>query len=173
MAGTPAVQSSVLGSVPGTKSHSPFPAHSVYPCPACRLGQIQTLPLMEAMACNTCRHMFTVNVERQRLLLADRTPALAWHWNGKNWTGAHVEGRQLTWLYWLSAAAFLLLPPMLIGVSAYMVSAEGGLPRFSLVWAGLALLLHGALIGRSLLGFYRLPLGIFLRAVWQKWSRST
>ncbi|MBF2001803.1 MAG: hypothetical protein IGS50_06325 [Synechococcales cyanobacterium C42_A2020_086] len=156
-----------------TQSHSPFSTQSVYPCPACRLGQIQALPLMEAMACDTCRHIFTTNVERQRLLLADRTPALAWHWNGKNWTGAHVEGRRLSWLYWLSAAAFLLLPPMLIGVSAYMVSAEGELPRFSLVWAGLALLLHGALIGRSLLGFYRLPLGIFLRAIRRKWSRST
>lgn len=144
-----------------------FDEQGVYPCPACRLGQIQALALMDAMACNTCQHIFTANLEKQWLLMADRSPPLVWHWNGRNWTGAHVEGVQLGWKYWLSAAAFVLLPPTLIGLSAYALVTESNAspPLLSIVWMGLTFLLHLALIGRSVIGFYRFPLGTFFSVI--------
>ncbi|NJO39185.1 MAG: hypothetical protein HC769_22465 [Cyanobacteria bacterium CRU_2_1] len=144
-----------------------FNEQGVYPCPACRLGQIQALSLMDAMACNTCRHIFTANLQRQWLLMVDRSPPLVWHWNGRNWTGAHVEGVKLGWRYWLSAVAFVLLPPTLIGVSAYaLVTASGASPPLlSIVWTGLTFLLHLALIGRSIIGFYRFPVRTYFSTV--------
>ncbi|NJP08143.1 MAG: hypothetical protein HC866_00630 [Leptolyngbyaceae cyanobacterium RU_5_1] len=139
-----------------------FHEQGVYPCPACRLGQIQALSLMDAMACNACRHIFTANLERQWLLMVDRSPPLVWHWNGRNWTGAHVEGVKLGWRYWLNAVAFVLLPPVLIGLSAYIVTDSGApLPLLSIVWTGLTFLFHLALIGRSVIGFYRFPVGTY------------
>lgn len=146
-----------------------FNEQEVYPCPACRLGQIQALSLMDAMACNTCRHVFTANPERQRLLMVDRTPPLVWYWNGRNWIGAHAEGVKLGWKYWLSALAFVLLPPGLIGLSAYALVAPGASPPLlSVVWTGLTFLLHLALIGRSIIGFYRFPMGTFFSVMGRK-----
>jgi hypothetical protein len=147
-----------------------FNEQGFYPCPACRLGQIQALPLMDAMACNACRHIFTANLEKQRLLMVDRSPLLVWHWNGRNWTGAHVEGVKLNWRYWLIAIAFVLLPPTLIGVSAYALVTESGAspPLLSIVWTALTFLLHLALIGRSIIGFYRFPVGTYFSVMGRK-----
>jgi hypothetical protein len=145
-----------------------FNGQGVYPCPACHLGQIQALSMMDAMACNTCRHIFTVNLEKQRLLMVDRSPPLVWHWNGRNWTGAHVQGVKLGWGYVLSAIAFVLLPPSLIGLSAWITAAGGSLSPISIVWTGLTFLLHLALIGRLLLGFYQFPVRTYFSVMGRK-----
>lgn len=147
-----------------------FNQQGVYPCPACRLGQIQALSLMDAMACNACRHIFTTNLEKQWLLMVDRTPPIVWHWTGKHWIGAQAEGVQLGWGFWLSAVAFVLLPPTLIGVSACAVASTPGtsFPLFSIGWAGLTFLLHLALVGRSVVGFYRFPIGTFFSVMRRK-----
>jgi hypothetical protein len=142
--------------------------HGVYPCPGCRLGQIQAMSMMDAMACNTCRHIFTVNLERQRLLMVDRSPPLIWHWNGRNWTGAHVQGVKLDWKYWLSAIAFVLLPTALIGLSASVTATGDSLSPISIVWTGLTFLLHLALIGRLLLGFYQFPVRTYFSVMGRK-----
>jgi len=48
---------------------------------------------MDAMACDFCSHILA------NLKAADqdasRQPPLIWHWNGRNWTGAHLEGVDL------------------------------------------------------------------------------
>ncbi|MGB8701591.1 MAG: hypothetical protein WCD18_19425 [Thermosynechococcaceae cyanobacterium] len=148
---------SIDASIPG------FNEQGVYPCPACRLGQIQALPLMDAMACNACRHIFTANPKRQQLLMVDCSPPLVWHWNGINWTGTYAEGIQLGWKYWLSALAFVLLPPTLIGLSAYIFIAHSNtsIPLLSLVWMGLTFLLHLTLVGCSVIGFYGFLVGTY------------
>ncbi|MBD0269899.1 MAG: hypothetical protein ICV77_16605, partial [Cyanobacteria bacterium Co-bin8] len=38
---------------------------STYLCPVCRHGQIEAMTLMDAFACNFCRHIFEVNLEQQ------------------------------------------------------------------------------------------------------------
>ncbi|MDP8935092.1 MAG: hypothetical protein M3N42_13370, partial [Cyanobacteriota bacterium] len=54
------------------KSTRPFNDQDTYPCPVCRTGQISTMPMMDALACNFCQHIFTASVERQSLQMADR-----------------------------------------------------------------------------------------------------
>jgi hypothetical protein len=156
----------LIGSV--STSAQDFNDQGTYPCPACRLGQIQALSMMEAMACNTCRHIFTANLERQRLLTVDRSPPLVWHWNGRNWIGAHVQGVHLDWKYGLSAIAFVLLPPALIGLSALATAADDSLSPISIVWTGLTFLLHLALVGRLLLGFYQFPVRTYFSVIGRK-----
>ncbi|MEK0189590.1 hypothetical protein WMG39_32810, partial [Microcoleus anatoxicus PTRS2] len=54
------------------KSTRPFHPEDTYPCPVCRTGEISPMPMMEALACNFCQHIFTGNEERQMLKMADR-----------------------------------------------------------------------------------------------------
>lgn len=142
----------------------------VYPCPVCRLGQIQTMSLMDVMACNTCRHIFTLNLETQRLSTVDYSSPLVWHWNGRNWTGTHVQGMKLGWEYWLIAVIFVVSPPTLIGLLTYVSVKHSGIypPLFSMFWLGLTFLLHSSLVGLSLIGFYRFPIGTYLRVLGRK-----
>ena len=133
-------------SIPNPKSKMVSVSHlsyqGIYPCPVCRLGQIEALPLMEAMACDFCRHIFTANPERQQLKLVSRQPPLIWRWNGRNWTAAHLEGVELGWGYWIAAAALVLLPPSLIGLTVYAFPPTPGtlsiLVSIHLDWANLA-----------------------------------
>ena len=146
-----------------------FNYQGTYPCPVCRLGQIKALALMDAMACDSCRHIFNGYIEKQRLFLADRQPTQIWCWNGRTWVGAHAEGVKLGWGYLLIAAAFVLLPPTLIGLSAYFLlettdRAESWLPG---VWTGLTFLSHLGIIGCAVVGFYQFSIGITLKVMRQ------
>lgn len=137
----------------------------VYPCPICRLGQIQTMPLMDAMACHSCRHIFTPDLDRQLLKMTDRQPPMTWRWNGKTWIGGHLEGVEWGWGTWILAVAFIVLPPTLIGLAAYTFPPTPGsrLSWFPLAWTGLTFLSHFGIIGWLLMEFYQFPLGVYLR----------
>jgi hypothetical protein len=140
---------------------------SNYPCPVCRLGRIQAMSLMDVMACNTCRHMFALNVEKHCLSTVDYTSPLIWYWNGRNWIGDHVKGMKLGWDFWLISVIFVILPPTLIGLLTYVSVKHSGdaPPLFSLAWLGLTFLLHLSLVGLSIVGFYRFPVGSYFRAL--------
>ncbi len=142
----------------------------VYPCPVCRLGQLQAMSLMDAMACESCRHIFTLDLERQLLKMPDRQPPLIWGWNGRNWTGAHLEGVEWGWTYWLLAMAFVIFPPTLIGLAAYTFPPEPGstLSWLPIAWTGLTFLLHLAIIGWLVMEFYQFPVRVYLRVRWQQ-----
>ena len=146
-----------------------FNSNGTYPCPVCRLGQIKALPLMDAMACDSCRHIFTVALEKQRLFMADRQPTLIWCWNGRTWVGAHTEGVKLGWSYLLIAAAFVLLPPTLIGLSTYFLLKTPGTSKswLPVVWTGLAFLCHLAIVGSAIVGFYQFSIGTYLKVMQQ------
>ncbi len=152
-----------------TKSASCFSFQGVYPCPVCRLGQLKALPLMDAMACHFCSNIFTANLEKQLLKMPSRQPPLIWHWNGRNWTGAHLEGVELGWGYWLAALALVLIPTTLIGLTIYILPPTPGTPLFWLpyVWTGLAFLSHLAIIGWLVIEFYQFPIAAYLRAMRQ------
>lgn len=152
-----------------TKKTSCFSYQEVYPCPICRLGQIQALPLMDAMACNFCNHIFTADLEKQQLKMPSRQPPLIWRWNGRKWTGAHLEGVELSWGYWLAAVALVLLPTTLIGLTAYAFPPNAGVPLSWLptVWTGLTFLSHLAIIGWLVIEFYQFPVEAYLRGVRQ------
>lgn len=140
-----------------------------YPCPVCRVGEISGMPLMDAMACNFCRHIFTVNLPRQQLVMADRQPPLIWHWDGKKWIGAHLEGVEFGWNYLLLAIAFIAVPPTLTGLSAYYFPPVPGSPLswLPLAWTGLTFLSHLIVVGWLVIEFYQLPVGLLLSVMGQ------
>lgn len=152
-----------------TNKVTDFNYQGTYPCPVCRLGQIEALPLMDAMACNSCRHIFTATLEKQRLFMADRQPSSIWWWNGRTWVGTHVEGMKLGWGYLLIAATFVLLPPTLIGLSAYFLLETPGTSKSWVpgVWTGLTFLSHLGIIGCAVVGFYQFSIGAYLRVMRQ------
>lgn len=140
---------------------------TAYPCPVCRWGQIKPLPLMEAVACEFCQHIFTVDLETEVLRMADREPPLSWHWDGKLWTGAHLAGVEFNWFYGVAAVAFLILPTGIVGLGAYLFPPIPGSPLdwFPSLWVCLVFGSH-LLILLWLVGeFYQFPVGAYLRAI--------
>lgn len=148
----------------------PFNYLGVYPCPVCRLNQLQAMPLMDAMACDCCRHIFVADLDRQQLKMIDRHPPLTWHWTGKTWKGAHVEEVNWGWTYWIFALGFVVLPTSLIGIAVYTFPPEPNTPLSWLpfAWIGLTFLAHLVIIGWLVTEFYQFPVRIYLRAIIQK-----
>lgn len=148
------------------KSATYFSEHEVYPCPICRYGEISPLSLMDAMACNSCRHIFTTEVEKQQIKMADRQPPLIWRWNGRKWTEAHLEGVELGWAYWVGAIAFVIFPTTLLGLTAYVRPPVSGslLSWLPTVWTGLAFLLHLGIVLWLVIEFYEFPVQAYLSA---------
>lgn len=144
-----------------------------HPCPVCRFSQLQAMPLMEAMACDCCRHIFTADLERQLLKMADRHPPLTWHWNGKRWTGVHLDGVEWGVAYWLFAGIFVLLPTTIIGLAAYTFppSPDSALSWLPTAWTGLTLLSHLIIVGWLVMEFYQFPVRAYLRARQQQLLR--
>ncbi|NEQ23660.1 MAG: hypothetical protein F6K28_31850 [Microcoleus sp. SIO2G3] len=143
----------------------PFNYQGVYPCPVCRLNQLRAMPLMDAMACDCCRHIFTADLERQMIKMPARQPPLIWLWNGRNWTGAHLEGVEWGWTYWLFAIGFVVLPTTLIGLSAYTFPPASGsrLAWLPAAWTGLTFLCHLGIVGWLVIEFYQFPVWAYLR----------
>ena len=152
------------------KSASTFDYQGVYPCPVCRLGELNALALMDAMACSFCSQIFTANLEKQELKMPSRQPPLVWRWDGRNWTGAHLEGVELGWGYWLAAGAFVFIPPTLIGLATYAFPPTPDTPLSWLpyVWTGLGFLSHLGIMGWLAIEFYQFPVETYLRVIRQR-----
>lgn len=150
-----------------------FHYQGIYPCPVCRVGKVSHMPLMEAMACDFCQQIFTVNLEQQQLAMPSRQPPLVWRWNGFNWTEAHLEGVEFGWGYVLAAVGFILLPTTLIGVIAYNFPPNPDVPLswVPYVWTGLTFLSHLLIIVWLLIEIYQIPIRAYLRAVQQRLLR--
>ena len=144
----------------------PFHYQGTYPCPVCRLNQLKAMPLMDAMACDCCRHIYIADLERQQLKMVDRQPPLTWNWNGKTWKGVHLEGLEFGWTYWFFALALVMFPTSIIGLAAYLFppEPESTLSWLPLAWTGLTFLSHLAIIGWLVTEFYQFPIRIYLRA---------
>jgi hypothetical protein len=147
-----------------------FEPHGIYPCPVCRVGKINHMPLMEAMSCEFCQEIFTFNIEQQQLIMPSRQPPLMWRWNGFTWAEAQLEGVELGWGYVLAAAAFVIFPTFLIGIVAYNFppEAENIVTWLPYLWTCLTFLSHSTIILWLLVEIYQIPLGAYLRAV-QRW----
>lgn len=148
-----------------TSTHLDF--YGTYTCPVCRHGEITAIPLMEAFACNFCRHIFTANLEQQTLKMADSQLPLTWRWNGKTWTGGHREDNQLSWGYWIAGIAFVFLPTSIVGLVAYLFAPLPGsklawLPFF---WTIFTFFAHLTCLGWLVLEYYQFPLSLYLRAI--------
>ncbi|AFY50893.1 hypothetical protein Nos7524_5169 [Nostoc sp. PCC 7524] len=154
--------------MPRTKIFTqPFDPQGVYPCPVCRVGKISHIPLMEAMGCDFCHEIFTVNVEQQQLKMPSRQPPLIWRWNGFNWSEVQLEGVELGWGYGLAAITFILLPTFLIGIVAYYFppSSHDPITWLPYIWTILTFLSHLSIIIWIFIEVYQIPVSAYLRAM--------
>ncbi|GBF82576.1 hypothetical protein [Aphanothece sacrum] len=147
---------------------NPLNYHSSYTCPVCRHGEISTLPLMEAFACNFCHHIFTANLEKQSLTLVDSQLPLTWYWTGKSWQGMRSSS-QLKWFYQVGGIAFVVLPTSLVSLGVYVFPplTDSPLSWFPVFWIGLTFLSHLSCIVWLIIEYYQLPISLYFEAIRQ------
>jgi hypothetical protein len=143
-----------------------------YICPVCRHGQISTLPLMDAFACNFCRHIFTADLRNQTVRVEDSSQPVTWRWNGRGWQGAatHVDV-DLRIIIWLIGTALVTLPPGLIWLSSHTFPPMRGSAWywFPTVWVCLAFLSHFLFVAWLFVEHYQVPFYITCKIRLQDW----
>lgn len=145
----------------------------VYTCPICRHGQISALTLTDAFACNFCHHIFTANLDKQLLQVADSSQPMVWRWNGRAWKGVHQGDPELTLVLWLVGIALVTLPAFLVWLSAHTFPPEEG-SRWSWIptlWIGLTFFSHLAFVGWLIVEAYQFPFYAVLKVKLRQWLR--
>ncbi|MBD2461607.1 hypothetical protein H6G89_11150 [Oscillatoria sp. FACHB-1407] len=130
-----------------------------YICPICRHGQITGLTLMDAFACDFCRHIFTANLPEQSVQVVDSSQPMSWRWNGRNWQVAYQDDFNLTMMIWLIGVLLVGLPSAIVWLSAYTFPPLPGSPWawFPMVWVGCTFLVHLVLVLWVMAEHYQLP----------------
>ncbi len=151
-----------------------FSDDGAYPCPVCHHGQISAMPLMEALACNFCRHIFTLDAVTQHLTMADSSLALTWRWNGRGWRSVYQNDTAIGWGIVLGALAFVLLPTTLVALSAYIFPAEPQtfLSWLPLFWIGLTFVCHLLMVVSIAIESYQFPVFAYLNALKRNFLRN-
>ncbi|MGF1600788.1 MAG: hypothetical protein ACFCU8_02010 [Thermosynechococcaceae cyanobacterium] len=138
-----------------------------YPCPFCRQGQVQCLYLMEAFSCGLCDRVFSANLPHQSLTLETGagSRALRWYWSGDGWQSERQRASSPMLVLQLLTVAFALLPPLLIGVPAYLFPPlpSQDTVSFPVIWAILTGVIHVAMMLWLWLEYYQLPVWVILR----------
>ena len=152
---------------------SSFDYKGEYPCPLCRVGKITHLTLMEAMSCDFCHQIFSVDIEQQQIKMPSRQPPLIWNWNGFHWTEAQLEGVELGWGYVLAALAFIFIPTMFVGGIAYNFPPKSDMPLTWIpsIWTGFTFLCHFIIIFWLFIEIYQIPVMAYWRALQQRLMR--
>jgi hypothetical protein len=120
-----------------------------YDCPICRHGEIAPITLMDAYACNFCRHIFTANLMEQVLRVEDSATPMAWRWNGRAWRNVRwADGnRDLTTLVWVFCLGLMVLPPTIVWLPMQIFppleGSEGA--WFPLFWLVMTIVAHGVM----------------------------
>lgn len=129
-----------------------------YLCPICRHGQISAIALMDAFACDFCRHIFTANLREQTVRVEDSSQAITWRWNGRTWQAARHINLDLSITIWLVGAVLVLLPPALVWLSSHTFPPLPGTVWywFPTVWIGLTFVAHFLLVAWLLAEHYQL-----------------
>lgn len=142
-----------------------------YACPICRCGQIENLPLMDAFACNFCRHIFTPNLEAQTIRVEDSSQPMVWRWNGRSWQVARLIDHSISTLIWAIGTVLVILPSSLVGLSAYFFPPLEGSAwaSFPLIWLGLTMTSHFLMVSWLLLEHYQVPLYVSGKIRLQDW----
>lgn len=131
-----------------------------YICPVCRHGSITALTLMDAFACDFCRHIFTADLRNQSVRVEDSSQPMTWRWNGRTWKTTHQVDADLTIIIWLVGSALVILPPGLIWLSSHTFPPleSSGWSWFPSIWVGLTFFLHFFFVSWLLVEHYQLPL---------------
>lgn len=136
-----------------------------YTCPVCRHGEIEQLALMEAFACDFCRHIFEANFEQQTVRVVDSSQPMIWRWNGRGWRSRRILDEKLTVFLWLISAALVVLPVSMIGISFYIFPPLSGnrLAWIPMAWAFFTFLSHLMLVGWLLAEHYQPALYVMVK----------
>ena len=130
-----------------------------YLCPVCRHGQISALTLMDAFACDFCRHIFTANLQEQSVHVEDSSQPMTWRWTGRSWQAANQIDMDLTIVIWLVGVALVVLPPSLVWLSSHTFPPMAGSSWywFPTVWVSLAFFSHFSFVAWLLAEHYQVP----------------
>lgn len=149
---------------PKFSSNSPNERRSLnyqqtYQCPICRHGEIEALTLMDAFACNFCRHIFTANLKEQSIHVEDSSQPMTWRWNGRNWQAVTQTDFDLTLVIWIVAVSLVVLPPGLIWLSSHTFppldqSSGAWFPTF---WIALTFICHFSFVAWLMAEHYQIP----------------
>jgi hypothetical protein len=152
------------------ESRRQFTDPQPYPCPACRCGTLTPITLTEALGCEICRHIFTLDMEQHLLKMVDREPPITWRWTGQNWRGQHIGQLEINWIYWFLGCVLVLMPPGLIAVSGLLFPPVSGSAWvwFPLIWASITLIAHLTMVIWMVTEAYQFPLLLYLRTRWQQ-----
>lgn len=149
----------------------PLTLEDNYPCPLCLRGQLQALSLMEAIACQSCRHILTVDLPNQQVCVVDSPQPMRWRWTGSNWQTVRPTHQAITQTIWWGAGLLISLPATLVWLGGYLFpplpSSQGELP-FATLWAGLTLVAHGVVVAWLLANYYQLS--VYLAATLRSWQ---
>jgi hypothetical protein len=142
-----------------------------YPCPICRHGHIEAITLMDAFACNFCRHIFTANLREQSVHVEDSSQPMTWRWNGRNWQAANQTDLDLTVVIWLVGLSLVILPPGLVWLSSHTFpplddSSGAWFPTF---WIALTFACHFLFVAWLMLEHYQVPLYISCKIRLRQW----
>lgn len=150
---------------------SPFTLTGTYPCPVCRHGQIQTLTLMDAFACDFCRHIFTPNLSEQTIQVVDSSQPMSWRWAGRRWRPVYQDDFNLTFVIWSVGIALIALPPGLVWMSSHTFPPLEGSrwSWFPSVWVGATLMTHVLLVGWLLVEHYQFPFYVATKVRLRQW----
>jgi hypothetical protein len=151
-------------------AHPTLLEHHSYDCPICRTGQIQPMVLMDAYACNFCRHIFGVDEKRQVVQVMDSVHANSWRWKGKSWQTIYPQNRELSLTIWLAAVAIALIPSLLVWLPMQIFPSGLEDAWFPKLWLGLTVSLHGLISAWLLLEHYQLQNYVSLKIRWQDWA---
>ena len=142
--------------------------NETYPCPVCRSGEVEPLPLMEdTLSCQFCQHLFKADFSQQLLTMMDSEIPLSWYWDGKKWSSPQRKGLELGWESAIAALLFLLLPPLIVGTGAYLFPPVPSSPLawLPIAWTGLTFLTHLGILLWLAIEYYQFPVVMYLRAL--------
>ncbi|WP_287129865.1 hypothetical protein [Candidatus Cyanaurora vandensis] len=145
----------------------PLTYHDSYPCPVCRHGQISALLLMEAFACNFCRHIFTCVPEQGLVRVEDSAQPLTWRWAGK-WQAVPQEDLDITLVIWGVGLALVFLPPLLVFFSCWSWN-NTQVAAFILSWTLATFVVHFCLIAWMLAEHYQLAPYVASKVLLRDW----
>jgi len=137
----------------------PLSLNDSFPCPVCRQGNIEAIALMEAFACEFCRHILSANLPDQQVKVVDSSQPLTWLWNGTRWQLARGENEQeLSALVLFTAAVLIVIPASIVWLSgALFPPLQPSAVPFSTVWALITLAAHLSFVLWLIGEYYQIP----------------
>ncbi|MDA0672620.1 MAG: DUF2396 family protein [Cyanobacteria bacterium] len=134
-------------------------------CPLCRQGQLEALVLMDAFACDFCRHILAADLAKQQVQVVDSSQTMTWVWTGRGWRSLQRPDTRLTPLVWITAGLLLALPGGVIALSSYVLPPLNPSPglTFGQIWACLTFACHAMIVLWLLAEHYQVPLYVALK----------